>query len=185
MELIYKTKDMICRWWNEGINRKSFILVYALMVVYLAASFSDPHHYSILEHAMLGAIVVFICGNILGLTYTVLIDLYYIGALYLNWKYDYETYHTDDSLYGIYPDYVNLLEGIYQCVPMTVFMLVYLGGSILRCRNMGVRWFWGLVPLYNPIVLFFMKWKPTSSLSQRGGEQGLREEIEKQQQSRP
>lgn len=97
-------------------------------------------------------------GNIFGLLFTVLFDLYYVGALFLYAIYDLETYPTDFPL-GIYHSYVNLLEGIDMCLPLTFFMALYLGICILRCRNMGVKWWWSLIPIYNPIVLFIKRGK--------------------------
>lgn len=138
-------------------QRAGFVLVFASAILITMLSWYDARHYNFLENFMLAIIVVIFVGNIVGLLYTISLDVYYIGALVLHNMYDFETYPTYDSPYGIYPGYCNLLEGIDQCIPLTVFIVVYLGGSLLRCRNMGVRLWWSLIPLYNPFALFCLK----------------------------
>lgn len=138
-------------------QRTGFVLTFVLSVLIILSYGYDAHHYNFIENCMLAVLVVVLMGNVFGLMFTIYIDLYYIGALVLYNIYDFETYPTYDSPYGIYPGYCNLLEGIDVCIPMTAFVIVYLGGSLLRCRNMGVRWWWSLIPLYNPFVLFCLK----------------------------
>ena len=145
--------------YEKGIGRAKFVLVFALSVLIIMSHAYDARHYSFLENFMFIIIIVILLGNIIGLLLTISLDIYYIGALILHNIYDFETYPTYDSPYGIYPGYCNLLEGIDQCLPLTAFVVIYLGGSILRCRNMGVKWWWSLIPLYNPFVLLIKKHK--------------------------
>ena len=145
--------------YEKGIGRSAFVLIFILAVLIVLLAWYDGHHCNFLENFMLAIVVVIAIGNLFGLLFTMLIDIYYIGALVLHNIYDFETYPTYDSPYGIYPGYCNLLEGIDQCIPLTAFIVVYLGGSLWRCRNIGVRWWWSLIPLYNPFALFFIKGK--------------------------
>lgn len=145
--------------YKKGIGRAGFVLVFALAVLIIMSYAYDARHYIFLENFLFTVIIVVLFGNIIGLIFTIDLDVYYIGAFILHNIYDFESYPTYDSPYWIYPGYCNLLEGIDQCIPLTAFVVVYLGGSILRCRNMGVRWWWSLIPLYNPFVLFIKKGK--------------------------
>ena len=153
-----KVNAMMYRWREDGVSRKSFILIFAFAVLFLIVGFSRPSIDNIVEEVISGIIAIFFVGNIFGLLFTVLFDLYYVGALFLYAIYDLETYPTDFPL-GFYHSYTNLLEGIDMCLPLTFFMALYLGISILRCRNMGVKWWWSLIPIYNPIVLFIKRGK--------------------------
>ena len=144
--------------YKKGVGRAEFVLIFALTILLITLTSYHSCDFSITD-ILFSVFFVILFGNITVFLLTISLDVYYIGAIFLHNIYDFETYPTYDSPYGIYPGYCNLLEGIDQCLPLTAFVVVYLGGSILRCRNMGVKWWWSLIPLYNPFVLLIKKHK--------------------------
>ena len=55
-----KVNAMMCRWREDGVSRKSFILFFAFAVLLLVVGFSRPSIGNIVEEVISGIIAIFL-----------------------------------------------------------------------------------------------------------------------------